>query len=175
MGFDGFDPVEVVVSVEDCFGVSIPDRDAERILRPGELADYIASRISAMPDYAACRCISAASFYRARRILVNRFGLDPRTIRPQTGVEEILPQTSKERRERWRELSRALGVRLPALQHSNRFQSIVGAIGFALLLVGFAAAPIFVLGRTHAIAAALGIIVAGLVIPFVILAAFRSR
>lgn len=175
MGFDGFDPVELTMSVENLFGISIPDRDAERIRTPGELADYIAHRISAAPSHTACKCVSAASFYRARCILANRFGLDPKTIGPQTAIGEILPQTAKERRKCWRELSRALGVRLPTLEHSKRVQSIVGAVGFSLLLTGFAAALILLLYRPHTIAAALGLIIAGLIVPSIILAALRSR
>lgn len=175
MGFDGFDGVELLMTVEHVFGISISDREAEKIQTPGELTDYLIGRISARPDDQQCRCIGAASFYRARRILVKRFGLDPATIRPQKPTEEILPIEASGRREFWCQLKHAFGVRLPALQHSKRLQSIAGGIGFLFLLAGLAAAPIFVLSRTHAVAVAWGLILAGIFVPYIIRAALRCR
>ena len=38
MGLDG---VELVLAIEDSFGVEIPDEDAERIITVGDLNDYV--------------------------------------------------------------------------------------------------------------------------------------
>ena len=37
----GLNSVEIVMEVEDEFDISIPDPDAERIMRVGELAEYV--------------------------------------------------------------------------------------------------------------------------------------
>jgi len=46
MGFDGFDGIEVVMDVEDTFGVAIPDKEAEQIRSAGELYEYVVRRVA---------------------------------------------------------------------------------------------------------------------------------
>ena len=41
LGADSLDPVELVMALEEEFGVEIPDEDAEKITRVKEAIDYI--------------------------------------------------------------------------------------------------------------------------------------
>ncbi len=45
LGADSLDIVELVMALEDSFGVSIPDEDAESIKTVGDAVDYIAANI----------------------------------------------------------------------------------------------------------------------------------
>jgi len=44
LGLDSLDHVEVVMAMEDEFGFEIPDADAERLLRPADIVQYIADK-----------------------------------------------------------------------------------------------------------------------------------
>ncbi|ELU12264.1 hypothetical protein CAPTEDRAFT_155954 [Capitella teleta] len=44
LGLDSLDQVEVVMAMEDEFGFEIPDRDAEKLMRPADIVQYIADK-----------------------------------------------------------------------------------------------------------------------------------
>lgn len=44
LGLDSLDHVEVIMAMEDEFGFEIPDGDAERLTKPGEIVRYIADK-----------------------------------------------------------------------------------------------------------------------------------
>jgi len=44
LGLDSLDHVEVIMAIEDEFGFEIPDADAEKLLRPADIVQYIADK-----------------------------------------------------------------------------------------------------------------------------------
>jgi hypothetical protein len=61
MGLDG---VEIIMGVEETFGMEIPNDVGNRIRTPGELVDYIASQVAtSTPE----TCLTQQLFYRLRR------------------------------------------------------------------------------------------------------------
>lgn len=44
LGADSLDVVELIMSVEDEFGISIPDEDAAELVTVGKLAEYIEAK-----------------------------------------------------------------------------------------------------------------------------------
>lgn len=44
LGLDSLDHVEVIMAMEDEFGFEIPDADAERLVRPKDIVQYIADK-----------------------------------------------------------------------------------------------------------------------------------
>jgi acyl carrier protein len=46
LGADSLDTVELVMALEDEFGLDIPDEEAEKLTTVGKAMDYILSRIS---------------------------------------------------------------------------------------------------------------------------------
>ena len=42
LGLDSLDPVEIIMAMENEFGFEIPDTDAEKLMCPQEIVDYIA-------------------------------------------------------------------------------------------------------------------------------------
>ena len=61
MGLDG---VQIVMGVEEFFGIAIPNKMAREIRTPGMLVDFIASVVETTP---AEVCVSQQVFYRLRR------------------------------------------------------------------------------------------------------------
>ncbi len=46
LGADSLDTVELVMTLEEQFGIEIPDEDAEKIQTVGQAIDYIKTKIS---------------------------------------------------------------------------------------------------------------------------------
>ncbi|XP_011307408.1 acyl carrier protein, mitochondrial isoform X1 [Fopius arisanus] len=44
LGLDSLDHVEVIMAIEDDFGFEIPDVDAEKLMKPGDIVRYIADK-----------------------------------------------------------------------------------------------------------------------------------
>ncbi|KAJ0176401.1 hypothetical protein K1T71_007580 [Dendrolimus kikuchii] len=44
LGLDSLDHVEIIMAMEDEFGFEIPDGDAERLVRPKDIIEYIANK-----------------------------------------------------------------------------------------------------------------------------------
>ena len=77
MGMEG---VEIVMAVEETFGISIPDDVAQQILTVRQLVDYVTTQVATAPEPV---CITQRLFYQLRRgfkaevsALVPRFDLD---------------------------------------------------------------------------------------------------
>jgi hypothetical protein len=137
MGWDGFDSVELVMDVEDTFGISIPDLDAERIHRVNELCDYIARRVHVVDDGPAARCAGAAAFYETRRRLTRLHAIERRAVRPTTPTELLLPRDPERRRLAWRGLGAQLGVNLPALDHPLSIRRAAGVAALTMIVLAF--------------------------------------
>ncbi len=106
----GLDSVEIVMEVEDEFAISIPDDEAEKIRRVGELIEAVKRRVSLLTRRP---CPTAKTFYGLRRALMHRIGVDRRDIRLATPLAAILP--FEHRREMWDAL-RGAGFKLPGLR-----------------------------------------------------------
>lgn len=44
LGLDSLDHVEVIMAMEDEFGFEVPDSDAERLMKPADIVQYIADK-----------------------------------------------------------------------------------------------------------------------------------
>ena len=110
----GLDVVELVMRVEEEFGLSIEDEAAEQLQTVGQLHTFILSRLDWLD---ASRCLSSATFYQLRRGLVDLAVAPRRAIAPATPTESLLPIAN--RRQLWESWSRNAGVELPALQKSK--------------------------------------------------------
>lgn len=73
----GLDSVELVMALEEEFGLDIPDADAERLETVGGTHDYIVETLKQRgeaPD-------EAEVWQRLHRIIVNQLGVDPSEVR----------------------------------------------------------------------------------------------
>lgn len=105
------DSVQLVIEIEDCFGITIPDEDAEKLDTVSDCFEYVRQRV---PVSNSTDCLSAKAYYRLRRALVNLLKCDRTAIRPETRFDVLFPRET--RRAQWAELGRLLGLKLFPLQ-----------------------------------------------------------
>lgn len=116
----GLDTVELVMEVEEAFGISISDTDAEKIQTVGQLHDHVMERLQAKPGcerplyLTAARgpCLTAVTFYKLRRCFA-RSSVNRGKLRPSAALDEILP--TDDRLQVWRRLADELQLALPRL------------------------------------------------------------
>jgi acyl carrier protein len=129
----GLEIVELIMDVEDAFGIQIADQEASQIITIGELYQTILDKLK---QARSGECMTAKAFYRLRRGLSELSAQPRRAIRPDTPLEALVP--SHRRRRYWSDLSRLLGVRLPPLRRpgwviTSLMVTIVGLIFIAIL------------------------------------------
>ncbi len=101
----GLDSVEFLFAIEDAFGISISDADAESLKTPRILVDYVAARL---PRADGSVCAEQRAFYRLRRAVTRAYGIQPKRIRPDTSWDTLLPPRYPSRA--WRQIQKAVGA-----------------------------------------------------------------
>jgi uncharacterized membrane protein len=129
----GLDAVELVMEIEEEFGIAISDDEAIHTLTLGQLHDYLLERCAGRRR---TDCPVRSAFYRLRRALVAVLGVGPRPLRPSTPLLPLLGNWRLHRT--WRQLERELSLKLPPLEN----RAGVGVVaGMAVVsVVGFVAA-----------------------------------
>jgi acyl carrier protein len=109
----GLDTVELVLALEEEFGLQIPDDAATRLTTPGEVADYLCTRLRMHSDDP---CPSQRGFYQLRKAITRRWGRARAEIRPDTPLDPLLRGGA---RKKWQALGEELGCALPRLRRSR--------------------------------------------------------
>jgi acyl carrier protein len=106
----GLELVELILTVEENYGLSIPDTDIASIDTAGKLYDYIlAHRFAGAED----GCLTSVAFYRLRRAMMSVLGVSRKDVQTAANLTAMIPAR---RRQVWRELQTALALRLPPLR-----------------------------------------------------------
>jgi hypothetical protein len=121
----GLDLLEFTLAVEETFQIAIPDDDAQQILTPRQLVDYVLARSGEAQD---CVCLEQRAFYRLRRAAMRLFKVSRERVSPQTPWRELLPQ--RELRRSWRLLHEATGTpQWPRLTLWGNIRQEVATVG----------------------------------------------
>jgi acyl carrier protein len=160
----GLDSVEIVMDVEDHFGISIQDAEAERVRTVGDLVALVRARIfAAQREY----CPSLPAFLTLRRTTRALLGDDSLRFRPRDTVASVLGPS--QRRALWKRLSEMLGARPRPLRRPTLLrQSLVAISAVLILLAIFSALVIDIrtLPLTITIAIAAMTLLHWLTVPF---------
>lgn len=105
----GLDSVELLVYVEDQFGIEIPDLEAEKITTVGEFAESVFSKINLNPSE---KCFSQIIFYRLRKALES-FNNNRVDIKLDSKIAQFLPNINLE--QEWSKLESVSNLTLPRL------------------------------------------------------------
>jgi acyl carrier protein len=101
----GLETVELVMEIEDEFDLAIPDEDAEKIQRCGELHAYLLHRLRPLRG---APCVSAAAFYRLRKVLLQHLPLTKRRqIQPAALIHKLMGEAYAHR---WPLIARDLNL-----------------------------------------------------------------
>lgn len=133
----GLDTVELLLNVEECFGVAITDESAAQLTTPRQLSSHIAKLLATQsPERNTAKtslCLSQRAFYRLRRALMAETGLSRNALRPDTPLAEVFPD---QRRATWRRLQRALAAPdLPRLTASPPISALLQIGGPSLFVL----------------------------------------
>jgi hypothetical protein len=121
----GLDSVEFVLATEEAFQIAIPDSDAEKLLTPGDVVDYVLARVGSAADAA---CLEQRAFYRLRRASMRLFQAERSVINPGARWEAVLP--TRNTRHNWRLLHQATGTpQWPRLTLLGKLPTAVQTVG----------------------------------------------
>lgn len=132
----GLDSIEILMKVEDTFGIKISNREAERILTVGDFHDAVWRQLSGRPSSV---CQSQRLFYSLRRSFAS---IAPAQITPETSTEILFPKAN--RRERYGNFSATTGLKLPDLLLETFWQQVLTVVGIAAIMGGLSIALLLV-------------------------------
>ncbi len=105
----GLDSVEILVRVEEYFGISIPDREAEKILTVQDFADCVFTKVTVNPTE---KCKSQMLFYKLKTFFTDKQALCKEQIRPDSRIRDLITGDLKTT---WTEIEQYLKLDLPTL------------------------------------------------------------
>jgi acyl carrier protein len=105
----GLDSVEILVRVEEYFGISIPDREAEKILTVQDFADCVFTKVTVNPTE---RCKSQMLFYKFRTYFTDKQGISRDQVRPDAKIKDLITGDLKTT---WTEIEKYFKLDLPTL------------------------------------------------------------
>lgn len=106
----GLDSVEILVNVENAFGITISNYEAEKIYTVGDIHNIVWRNIQGRQSM---RCRSQQLFYKLRYILINRYKVPREAIELDASLNNIFPQ--KNRRLKYHKLQKELQLKVPEL------------------------------------------------------------
>jgi acyl carrier protein len=106
----GLDSVEILVNVENAFGITISNYEAEKIYTVGDIHNIVWRNIQGRQSM---RCRSQQLFYRLRYTLINRYKVPREAIELDASLNIIFPK--KNRRLKYYKLQKELQLKMPEL------------------------------------------------------------
>jgi len=135
----GLDTVELVMEIEEAFGIRFRDEDLEQIQTVGQVYEFLLERLPAGSLGGPTVCLSAVSFYRIRRGLMSVLGVPRGAVQPATRTESLLPCSG--RKDAWAALATSTQLELPPLVRPEWLcWSLAASVVAVSVMVGFAAA-----------------------------------
>jgi acyl carrier protein len=93
------------MAVEDAFDIQIADADAEKMITPRQVIDFVLSKVTTTT---ASVCLTQRAFNLLRKSLIHQCGLKRSQITPVARLSELLPV--KQRRDRLQQIMQELGI-----------------------------------------------------------------
>lgn len=119
-GIMGLDVVELVLGVEETFGISIGDNELKDVSTVGDFYEFILNSLKITGNQT---CMSSKVFYILRRGLIPLTGMKRQEITPDSNLSELMP--IRRRRRMYRQLGRAIELQLPKLRLPERIQYMI--------------------------------------------------
>ncbi len=109
----GLGTIELVMNIEDDFGIQVPDEDAEKLRTVGQTVDYLLRVLNLEPRRVLADptcCPSRSIFYDLRRQFLDNYChcVPARLFRPDSRLSDMVPSDTL--RARWDRFARAVGL-----------------------------------------------------------------
>jgi Acyl carrier protein len=108
------DSVELVMAIEEEFGISIPDDDAEKIVTVGLTYEWLKQHVASSDPIA---CLTQRVFYKLRRALVQNYDLNRNEISPDTRLSDLISPWLIEKG--WPFLQMFIDLKTPSFAEAN--------------------------------------------------------
>jgi len=107
----GLDSVEMVIAIEEEFGIDIPDEVAGQFATVGDLYNYLKKELKSTPP---AQCITQRMFYRVRRALVENYDIQKQSVTLDSCLKNLVPEG--ELKEAWPFLDLFAELEFPKLE-----------------------------------------------------------
>lgn len=101
----GLDAVEVVMAIEEAFGIQIADEEAEKTRTPRQLCELVARKVHALDSDV---CLTQRAFYMLRRAIRRTNPVPRRQFRTNTPLDTLV--ATEDRRTNWEQLRKDIGA-----------------------------------------------------------------
>lgn len=135
----GLDSVEILMKVEDTFGIKIPDQEAEQILTVGDFHTAVWRHLSGKHSD---KCKSQHLFYNLRKSFADTFNFSPQQLMLDTPPEEIFPITN--RRQEYLSFANTANLKLPDLVLTKPWATLLTTFGVATIIGGLVTSLILI-------------------------------
>lgn len=124
----GLDSVEILMRVEETFGIKIPDQEAQEIVTVGDFHSTVWRHLSGRHSN---NCQSQKLFYKLRRSFAEQYEIPSQQLNTNTSPDKIFPVTN--RRYEYMKFSTETSLNLPDLILPDFWQTILISVGFAAI------------------------------------------
>lgn len=125
MGLDG---IELIIEVENTFGIEIKDKEAETIATVGDFYEVVWNKIK---DKESNKCASALIFYRFRKLIVDNCKISKADFLLDKNLNDLIPENG--RKETWKDLQSKFEFKLPNLKLPSFLQLVLAILVFLLI------------------------------------------
>ncbi|MBS2008934.1 MAG: hypothetical protein JST01_17925 [Cyanobacteria bacterium SZAS TMP-1] len=92
----GMDSIELVLEIEQEFGIEIPDNIAEQITTVGEMYEFLKERLHSTPP---AHCMTQRMFYKVRKAITDNYAVPKQSITLDTKLKDLAP--AQELKDAW--------------------------------------------------------------------------
>lgn len=89
----GLDSVELILSIEEEFGIEFPDEVLDKITTVGQIYDYLREQLRSIPS---STCFTQRLFYRLRRAIMQTYSIPRDVITLDMKLSEWMPMEESE-------------------------------------------------------------------------------
>jgi hypothetical protein len=124
----------LIRGIEEEFSIYLPEDELLEIYTVGNLFSVLLRILKPTPD-----CLSSKAFYRIRTALTSVLGVQRRSVRPATFLDDLFNEGQI--RHQWAAVARESGLRLPRLHHSAMWkhwmQILSALLSFVITVVSY--------------------------------------
>jgi acyl carrier protein len=135
----GLDSVEIIMEVEKTFGISIPDKEAEKIITVGDFHEAVWKHLNGkLSD----KCKSQVLFYRLRQSFTDTFDFPKQHLKMDSSLNEIFPELN--RRKLYVDFAESNQLKFSPLVLKEPWSGILAWFGFITIVGGLMLALILI-------------------------------